>query len=370
MSTTPEAEVPLPFYDVIVVGAGPSGAEAALAAARAGAHTLCLTINLDTVGFPPATPVLIENRDDIRTGMFSEMQRLGALLPGLATAPGVVMEAAAGPDDFAGRLVVDRRRLGLAYKEALETAANLELRQSLVTSLSRGDQDQTTWLVTTGLAEQFRAGAVVIAAGTFLGGMVDDAGGRLPGGRKGEIPSLALAARHAELGLSLVTAPATTNPRLDCRSFPPETASRTGSDPPALVPDGSQLDESMAPGLWPQGDRLQQLDQVRQMTGQPTAWMTRASYSVDHRVLAGGELLPSLQTKALPGLFFAGRAAGSCNYAEAAMLGLVAGAGAAAVALGQASPLSQDTIYVDKLCRVIAEQESRPATIRITGPGC
>ncbi|MHB1390306.1 MAG: FAD-dependent oxidoreductase [Thermoleophilia bacterium] len=368
MSKTPAADLPVPFFDVIVVGAGPAGAEAALAAARTGAHTLCLTITLDNIGFPPATPVLVEAAADVRGAMLAEMQRLGARLPRLITEPGVAIQTG-GPRDFAGRLVIDRRRLGLAYKKALENEENLELRQSLVSAITRGEPDRPRWLVSTGLGERFRANSMVIAAGTFLGGVVDDAGDRVPGGRRGEIPSLALAAALASMGLSLVTVPATTNPRLDNRSLIPETEPRTDTDAPALVADGSQLEESMAPGIWPQGDRVRQLTEVRQFTAQPAAWMTRASYSVDHQVLAGGELLTSLEARDFPGLFFAGRAAGSCNYTEAAMLGLVAGLGAAAG--GQASPLlSNDTTYVDQLCRVIAEQESRPVTIRIPGPGC
>ena len=99
----------IPAFDVLVIGAGPAGSEASMAAAGAGAHTLCLTINLDMVGYPPATPALVDGPGDPRVLLLEEMTALGGRLPDALAREGVVVYG-----DPAGKLLVARCPLGLA----------------------------------------------------------------------------------------------------------------------------------------------------------------------------------------------------------------------------------------------------------------
>lgn len=361
MSSTPHS-IP---YDVIVIGGGPAGVEAALAAGRQGAHTLCLAINLDNVGFPPATPILIENADDARAGLFEDLEIIGGVLPALVRRQEVATESV--PPGFRGRLLVDRRHLGLAYKEAAESAEGVMLRQALATAVeSVAVAGKTAWQVNCSLGERFEAPCVIVATGTFLGGSVNDAGDRIPGGRRGEIPANSLALCLQNLDLQLVEVKATSNPRVDSRSIP----SVSELEEISLLPDGSQLHELLVYDLKPAGSRLEQLSEIRKAAG-AGAWMTRASYTVRHLVLEGGQVNDDLESLLRPGLFFAGRAAGSCNYTEAAVLGVVAGNRAAERATG-ATPLNltSNTKNVEKLCDAIAGRGQRPVTVRRPDTGC
>ena len=179
-------------FDVAVIGAGPAGCEAALAAAREGAHTLCLTINLDMIGYPPATPVLVDGRDDRRQALLSELADLGGQLPALLRRGGI-----AGTDGVEGRMLVDRRKLGLRWKELLENEAGVVLRQALVTDLERPG---ASWGLTTKLGESFTAAAVVIAAGTLLKGRVVEAGRKRTGGSWAERPAKTVAKNRPKVG--------------------------------------------------------------------------------------------------------------------------------------------------------------------------
>ncbi|MFA6002035.1 MAG: FAD-dependent oxidoreductase [Thermoleophilia bacterium] len=355
-------QMDIPSFDVLVIGAGPAGSEASLAAAAAGSRTLCLTINLDTAGYPPATPALIDGPDDPRVLLLEEMTALGARLPDALAREGVVAESRP-----AGKLLIDRRLLGLAYKELLENEEGLELRQALVTSL---EPSADGWIVGTKLGEYFSTATVVIAAGTFLRARVNDGGSIVPGGRIGEIPANALAKYLQNAGLQLIEVEAATMPRVDIRSLDHEVdyKSKYGI---RLLADGRQLGEMLGYGLQSDGNRDSQLRLLRMHTGLSEAWVTRASYSVLHYVLAAGQIDANLEARTLPGLFFAGRAAGSCSYLEAATLGLLAGRQAASRQRAhEAGMLISSTIYVSKLCQRIAEQESRPVTIRTDEPGC
>jgi len=354
--------IDIPAYDVIVIGAGPAGCEASMAAAGAGAHTLCLTINLDMAGYPPATPSLIDGPGDPRVSLFKEMSALGGRLPDALALDGVVIDS-----EPEGRLSVDRRLLGLAYKEMLENEAGLESRQALVTSL---EPSADGWMVGTKLGERFSAAAVVITAGTFLKARVDDGGAVVPGGRIGEIPANALTNCLQIAGLQMIEVWAGTMPDLDCRTID-QNNDYWSSNGLRLLLDGRQLGEILGYGLESRGNRENQLRLLREHAGLSDAWITRPSYSVYHHVLAADQVDANLESRANPGLFIAGRAAGSCNYLEAATLGLLAGRGAAARQSGHdPGVLITDTKFVKKLCQRITDQKSRPVTVRTDDPGC
>ncbi|MHB8858479.1 MAG: FAD-dependent oxidoreductase [Thermoleophilia bacterium] len=389
-------------FDVAVIGAGPAGCEAALAAARAGARTLCLTINLDMVGFPPASPVLVDDLQDRRGRLLAELESLGGQLPvilgtadngAVAIAPGGFdTDAVAGTDNVEGRILVDRRRLGLAWKELLEHHDGVFLRQALVTEL---EPCTGGWKLTSRLGEEFAAVTVVVAAGTFLNGCVIEADEVSPGGRWAEIPSNSLPKYLQMMGLELVEVTGRTSPRVSARGLEAllsggEPGSRISSES-RLRRDGSQLDEFLAFGFETPGDRGSQLEGLRKNDGFADAWITRACYAVRHDVLASGQVGTDLEVADArgQGIFFAGRAAGCCNYSEAAVLGFLAGRSAASRALndvdrlpagaagetagaaGRAADASTPPVLTDEhrlvtaLLDRIVNKKIRPVTVRI-----
>lgn len=355
-------ENPARHFDTIVIGAGPAGCEAAVAAAGAGARTLCLAINLDNVGFPPANPIIAEGAGDRRHDLLAELRELGGALPGLLARESVGRELADGT------LLADRRNLGLAYKQLVESTPGSFPRQGLATGIERSDDG---WLVETRLGERFSTASVVIAAGTFLQGEVDDGGKRVAGGRMGEIPANSLAESLQEIGVRMVRISAVNMPRVSAAALPLADGSFQAGGY-RFLPDGGQLSEQYMHGPYLRGARAAQLDAIRDLTGIADAWMTRGAYGVSCLALAGSQVNGNLEAVGHPGLFFAGRSAGSCNYTEAAVTGWVAGTGAAGCATNATAKtlLINKPKYVAMLCDAIAEQDSRPTTIRIEGPGC
>ena len=204
-------------YDVIVVGGGHAGTEAALASARMGAKTLLLTHNIETLGQMSCNPAI----GGIGKGhLVKEVDALGGSMAHAADLAGIqfrILNSRKGPAVRATRAQADRVRYKAAIRHALENQADLELFQQAVDDLLVEGERVTGVVTQMGL--RFRAGAVVLTVGTFLGGRIHIGLANHAGGRAGDPPSIALAHRLRELPFKVERLKTGTPPRIDGRSI-------------------------------------------------------------------------------------------------------------------------------------------------------
>ncbi|MDQ7825287.1 MAG: tRNA uridine-5-carboxymethylaminomethyl(34) synthesis enzyme MnmG [Candidatus Eremiobacteraeota bacterium] len=406
-------------YEVIVVGAGHAGSEAALASARMGCRTLLLTLNMDTLGYLSCNPAI----GGVGKGhLVREIDALGGEMGKAADASGIQfrrLNMSKGPAARGLRAQVDRDLYGSYMKRILSTTARLHLRQSLVSKiLVEGKMVQG---VTDTTGESFFGKAVIITPGTFLRGLIHIGLVHFPGGRLGDLASEDLPESMRELGFTLGRFKTGTTPRLDRRTidFSGLTV-QPGDDPPmafsfsteritlpqvpchitatsekthAIIRSGldrSPLFTGIITGtgvrycpsiedkvtrfadreshhvfLEPEGlDSVEyypnglstslpldiQIKMLRSIRGLEEVEILRPGYGIEHDYSDPRQLFPTLETKAVECLYFAGQINATTGYEEAAAQGLMAGINAALKVQGRDSlVLDRSQAYIGVL---------------------
>ncbi len=216
------AALPVKNYDVIVVGAGHAGCEAALASARMGCSTLLVTMNLDSIALMPCNPSM---GGPAKGHLIREIDALGGEIGRNTDRTFIqirMLNTGKGPAVQALRAQCDKQMYRLSMKTVLEEQPNLEMKQAQITRLLSeiGPDGRPVVLgVVTGQGWEYRAKAIILTTGTFINGRLVVGEKTQPGGRAGEGPALGISDSLRQLGLTINRLKTGTPPRIDARTI-------------------------------------------------------------------------------------------------------------------------------------------------------
>lgn len=427
------------IYDVIVVGGGHAGTEAALAPARMGLKTLLLTHNVDTLGQMSCNPAI----GGIGKGhLVKEIDAMGGLMAIAIDQAGIqfrTLNSSKGPAVRATRAQADRVLYRQAVRTALENQPNLDIFQQEVVDILVENNRAVGAVTKMGLT--FKARSVVLTAGTFLAGKIHIGLDNYAGGRAGDPAATMLADRLRDLNLRVDRLKTGTPPRLDARTINFDVLAKQHGDAelpvmsfmgsvdlhPRQIPcyithtneqthdlirnslDRSPMYTGIIEGIGPRycpsiedkvmrfSDRNShqiylepeglstievypngistslpfdvQMGIVNSMKGLEKTRIIKPGYAIEYDYFDPRDLKPTLETKAIEGLFFAGQINGTTGYEEAAAQGLLAGINAALQVQGKEAwfptrDLAYTGVLVDDLCTLGTKEPYRVFTSR------